>query len=141
MQHKSQQIEVCNSRISCLSEEVKVLSDSLQKKQAAVTQLENELQSYQKAATTPKQLSDVIALTTETVKLKQRLQEAEYQKQQITLEKDAAVQEVEAKKKVEMQLHRHLGKVHAWLSKVDKLIIHTMHTIQINHIVSSLTNR
>ena len=122
MQHKSQQIAVCNSRISRLSEEVKVLSDSLQKKQAAVTQLENELQSYQKAATTPKQLSDVIALTTEIVKLKQRLQEAEYQKQQITLEKDAAVQEVEAKKKVEMQLHRHLGKVvvknhytHLWI--------------------------
>ena len=111
MQHKSLQIAVCNSRISRLSEEVKVLSDSLQKKQAAVTQLENELQSYQKAATTPKQLSDVIALTTETVKLKQRLQEAEYQKQQITLEKDAALQEVEAKKKVEMQLHRNLGKV------------------------------
>ena len=119
MQHKSQQIEVCNSRISRLSEEVKVLSDSLQKKQAAVTQLENELQSYQKAATTTKQLSDVIALTTEIVKLKQRLQEAEYQKQQITLEKDAALQEVVAKKKVEMQLHRHLGKV------VVKIIIHT----------------
>ena len=122
MQHKSQQIAVCNSRISRLSEEVKVLSDSLQKKQAAVTQLENELQSYQKAATTPKQVSDVIALTTETVKLKQRLQEAEYQKQQATLEKDAALQEVEAKKKVEMQLHRHLGKVvvknhytHQWI--------------------------
>ena len=122
MQHKSQQIAVGNSRISRLSEEVKVLSDSLQKKQAAVTQLENELQSYQKAATTPKQLSDVIALTTETVKLKQRLQEAEYQKQQITLGKDAALQEVEAKKKVEMQLHRHLGKVvvknhytHPWI--------------------------
>ena len=122
MQHKSQQIAVCNSRISRLSEEVKVLSDSLQKKQAAVTQLENELQSYQKAATTPKQVSDVIALTTETVKLKQRLQEAEYQKQQATLEKDAALQEVEAKKKVEMQLHRHLGMVvvknhytHQWI--------------------------
>ena len=122
MQHKSQQIAVCNSRISRLSEEVKVLSDSLQKKQAAVTQLENELQSYQKAATTSKQLSEVIALTTETVKLKQRLQEAEYQKQQATLEKDAALQEVEAKKKVEMQLHGHLGKVvvknhytHQWI--------------------------
>ena len=122
MQHKSQQIAVCYSRISHLSEEVKVLSDSLQKKQAAITQLENELQSYQKATTTPKQLSDVIALTTETVKMKQRLQEAEYQKQQATLEKDAALQEVEAKKKVEMQLHRHLGKVvaknhytHPWI--------------------------
>ena len=72
--------------------------------------LESELQSYQKAAT-PRCLSNMITLTAETTTLKQRLQEAEFQKQQNTLEKDAALQEVEAKKKVEMQLHRHLGKV------------------------------
>ena len=122
MQHKGQQIAVCNSCISRLSEEVKVLSDSLQKKQAAVTQLENEFQSHQKASSNPKLLSDILTLTTEIAKLRQTLQEAEYQKQQITLEKDAALQEVEAKKKVEMQLHRDLGKVvvknhytHPWI--------------------------
>ena len=72
--------------------------------------LESELQSYQ-AASSPKQLSDVISLTTEVAELKQRLQEAEFQKQQTILEMEAAVQEVEAKKKVETQLHRYLGKV------------------------------
>ena len=75
-----------------------------------MSQLESEYKSYQKAATL-KHLSVMIVLTTETAQLKQRLQEAEFQKQQTTLEKDAAVQEVEAKKKVKMQLHRDLGKV------------------------------
>ena len=74
-----------------------------------MSQLESEYQSYQKAATL-KHLSDMIVLTTETAQLKQRLQEAEFQTQQTTLEKDAALQELEAKKKVEMQLHRYLGK-------------------------------
>ena len=60
---------------------------------------------------TSKQLSDVISLTIEIAQLKQRLQETEFQRQQNTLLREAAVQEVNAKKKVEMQLHRHLGKV------------------------------
>ena len=77
-----------------------------------MAQLESELHSYQKAASKPKLLLDILTLTTEIAKLRQTLQEAEFQKQQSTLEKDVAVQEVEAKKKVEMQLHRHLGKVH-----------------------------
>ena len=76
-----------------------------------MAQLESELQSYQKPASTPKLLSAVIALTTEIAELKQKLQEAEFQKQQSTLEREAKVQDVEVKKKVEMQLHRHLGKV------------------------------
>ena len=86
------------------------MSSSLQEKEATVARLEEKLPSYQKASSTPKQLSDVITLTTEIAELKQKLKEAEYQKQQNSLEKEAAVQEMEAKKKVEMQLHRHLGK-------------------------------
>ena len=63
------------------------------------------------AASTPMQLSEVITLTTKIAELKQKLQEAQFQKRQTTLEKKAAVQEVEAKKKVKMLLHRRLGKV------------------------------
>jgi len=121
LQHKSQQITASESCISQLTKEVEALSSSLQEKEATIAQLESEIQSHQKASSNPKLLSDILTLTTEIAKLRQRLQEAEYQKQQITLEKDAAVQEVEAKKKVEMQLHRDLGKV---VVKNDKLIIH-----------------
>ena len=110
MEYKAQHVAACNSCISGLSQEVETLSSSLQEKEAAVAQLESELQSYQ-AASTPKLLSAVIALTTEIAELKKRLQEAESQRQQSFLEREAAVQEVEAKKKVEMQLHRYLGKV------------------------------
>ena len=110
LEHKSQQIAVCNSRISGLSEEVEALSTFLQEKEAAVAQLESELQSYQKPASNPKLLSDILTLTTEIAEVRQTLQEAEYQKQQNILEREAAVQEVEAKKHVEIQLHRHLGK-------------------------------
>ena len=121
MEHKSQQIAVCNSHISDLNKEVEALSSSLQEKEATVAQLEGELHSYQKADTNLKLLSDILTLTTEIAELRQTLQEAEYQKQQSSLEKDVAVQEVEAKKKVEMQLHRHLGKVVV----KKKLFIHT----------------
>ena len=109
-EHKTQQIAACKSRISDLSKEVEALSSSLQEKEATVVLLEGKLPSYQKTASTPEQLSDVITLTAEIAELKQKLKEAEVQKQQATLEKDAAVQEMQSKKKVEMQLHRHLGK-------------------------------
>ena len=75
-----------------------------------MARLEGKLPSYQKAASTSKHLSDVITLTTEIAELKQKLREAEFHKQQATLKKDAAVQEMETNKKVEMQLHRCLGK-------------------------------
>ena len=110
MEHKSQQVAVCNSQISQLTEEVEALSSYLQEKEATVAQLESELQSYDKAASNPKLLSAVIMLTSEIGELKQKLQEAEVQKQQNILEREAAVQEVEVKKDVEIQLHRHLGK-------------------------------
>ena len=113
LEHKSQQVAVCNTQISQLSEEVEALSSSLQEKEAAVAQLESELPSYQKDDSNPKLLSSVITLTTEITELKQKLQEAEVQKQQNILEMEAAVQEVEAKRDEEIQLHRHLGKKNA----------------------------
>ena len=84
-------------RISQLTKEFEALSSSLQEKEATVALLEGKLPSCQKAASTPEQLSDVITLTVGIVELKQKLKEAEFQKQQVTLEKDAAVQEVEGK--------------------------------------------
>ena len=97
-------------RISQLAKEFEALSSSLLEKEATVARLEGKLPSCQKAASTPKQLSDAITLTTEIAELRQKLKDTEYQKQQNSLEKEAAVQEMEAKKKVELQLHRHLGK-------------------------------
>ena len=46
----------------------------------------------------------------EIAELKQKLQEAEYQKQQADLERKTAIQEMEAKQQCEIELHRHLGK-------------------------------
>jgi len=91
-------------RTSQLTKEFEALSSSLDEKEATVALLEGKLQSYQKTASTPEQLSDVITLTAEIAELKQKLKEAEFQKQQNT--REAAVQDMEAKKKVEMQLHR-----------------------------------
>ena len=89
-------------------EKVEALSSSLKEKEAKENQIVSTFHPYQ---STPKQLSDVISLTIEIAELKQRLQEAEFQRQQNILKREAAVQEVEAKKKVEMQFHTHLGKV------------------------------
>ena len=88
-----------------------------------MAQLESELQSYQKRASNPKLLSDILTLTTEIAELRQMLQEAELQKQQSTLEKETAVQEVETKKKIEIQLHRHLGKVVVKISSMHTHIL------------------
>ena len=100
-----------------------------------MSQLESEYKSYQKAATL-KHLSDMIVLATETAQLKQRLQEAEFQKRQTTLEKETALQEVEGKKKVEMELHRHLGKVVVKSRKL--LIIYTHPQIHFNYLQMNL---
>ena len=113
LEYKSKQVAVCNSQISQLTEEVEALSSSLQEKEATVAQLEEKHPSYQQDASNPKLLSAVIILTTEIAELKQKLKEAEVQKQQNILEREAAVQEVEAKKDEEIQLHRHLGKKNA----------------------------
>ena len=108
MEHQAQQIAAYELRISQLTIEFEALSSSLQEKEATVALLEGRLPPHQKTASTPEQLSDVITLTVEIAELKQKLKEAEFQKQQATLERKAALQEVEAKKKVEM--HRRLGK-------------------------------
>ena len=66
-------------------------------------QLQNELQQ---AASTP----EVLKLTTQIASLQQKLQEMEHQKQQAELERESAVQDVEARKRFEEQLHAELGK-------------------------------
>ena len=104
---KSQQIKASNSTISHLNEEIETLSTCLQEKEATVGQLQNELQQ---AASTPVELSEVLKLTTQIASLQQKLQEMEYQKQQAEMEREAAVQDVEARERFEQQLHAKLGK-------------------------------
>ena len=65
------------------------------------------MEQLQQAASSPIDLSVVI---TQIASLQQKLQEMEYQKQQADLERDAAVQDVEAREKFELQLHAQLGK-------------------------------
>ena len=106
MEYKSQQIETRDLRISHLTKQVEALAHSLHEKETTATHLQ-----LQHVTTTPEQLSKVITLTTEIAELKQRLQEVEYQKQLVVLERETAVQDMEAKRKVELQLHKHLGKL------------------------------
>ena len=68
------------------------------------------MEQLQQAASSPIDLSVVITLITQIASLQQKLQEMEYQKQQAELERDAAVQDVEAREKFEVQLHAQLGK-------------------------------
>lgn len=70
-------------------------------------QLQNELQQ---AGNTPTGLSKVLELTTQIASLQQKVQEMEYQKKQADLKREAAVQDVEARKRFEIQLHAQLGK-------------------------------
>lgn len=111
---KSQQIEACNSDINRLTKEVISLSSSLQEKEAAAAQLQNELQKRQQIAST--QLLEFIKLRAQIAELELRLQEVEYQKQQAELEMKAAVQEMEARRNLEAQLHAQLGE--QWISSV-----------------------
>ena len=106
MEYKSQQIEKHDLCISHLTEQVETLAHSLHEKETTATHLQ-----LQQVTTTPEQLSKVITLTTQIAELKQSLQEAEYQKQLLVMEREAAVQAMEAKQKVELQLHKHLGKL------------------------------
>ena len=107
MEYKSQQIETRDVHIRNLTAEVEVLSQSLHEKETTAAQLQSELQSCQKVTSTSQQLT----LTTEIAELRQRLNETEHIKQSAVLEREAAVQEVEAKQKSEVQLHKHLGKL------------------------------
>lgn len=108
LKHKSQQIDDCNLSICHLTDKLTVLSSSLHEKETTISQLQN---AYQQVTSIPQQLSEEITLTTQIAELKQRLQEAEYQKQQVVLERESAVQEYKAMKILEMQLHKRVGKL------------------------------
>ena len=85
----SQQIEAYNTEISHLGKEIEVLSSSLQEKEATAAQLQNELQTHQQVSST-----QLLGLTTQIAELEHRLQEADEQKHQVELEKEATVQEM-----------------------------------------------
>ena len=107
---KSQQIEVCKADISHFSEEIEVLSSSLQEKQAAVAQLQSELQTHQQVATAPEELLGLLKVTTQIAELERKLQEAKYKKLQAELERDAIAQEMKAMNNLKEQLHAQFGK-------------------------------
>ena len=106
---KSQQIETCNAGITHLSEEIKMLSSSLQEKEAAAAQLQSELKKREQVASS--QLLGFIKLRVQITELEHKLQEAEEQKQQVELERNATVQEMKAKESLKAQIHAHLGRL------------------------------
>ena len=106
---KSQRIGACNADISHLDKEIKVLSSSLQEKEAAAAQLQSKLKKCEQVAST--QLLGFIKLRTQIAELEQRLQEAEEQKQKAELEREATVQEMKARQSFKVQLHAQLGKL------------------------------
>ena len=108
---KSRQIEACEQNISHLSEEVECLSHCLQQKEATVAELQSKLQSHEQLATTPETLSELLKLAPQIAELERRLQEAEYQKLQAELEREAAIEEVEAMQNFVALLHVQLGKI------------------------------
>ena len=91
-EQKSQQIETCNADITHLGEKIKVLSSSLQEKEAAAAQLQSELKKREQVAST--QLLGFIKLRTQIAELECKLQETEEQKQQVELEKEATMKEI-----------------------------------------------
>ena len=103
-ERRLQLIESCNLNISCLSEEV-------EQKEATLAQLKRELQSYEEVVDSPEQLLELLELEPQVAELAQRLQEAEGQKLQLELEREAAFEEVEAMKNFETLLHVLLGKM------------------------------
>ena len=108
-EQKSQQIETCNADITHLSEEIKMLSSSLQEKEAAAAQLQSELKKREQVVST--QLLGFIRLRFQIAELERKLQEAEEQKQQVELERNATVQEMKAKESLKAQIHAHLGRL------------------------------
>ena len=68
------------------------------------------MEQLQQATSFPIDLSVEITLITQIASLQQKLQEMEYQKQWAELERDTAVQNVEAREKFKVQLHAQLGK-------------------------------
>ena len=76
-----------------------------------MAQLQSKLQSHDQLATTPENLSELLKLAPQIARLECRLQEAEYQKLQAELERQAAVKEVEAIHNFITMLHVQLGKM------------------------------
>ena len=103
---KSQQIETYNTEISHLSNKIEVLSSSIQEKEVTATQFQNELQTRWQVSST-----QLLGLTTQIAELEYRLQEAEEQKHQVELEKEATVQEMNARQSFKVQLYAQLGKL------------------------------
>ena len=90
-QLKSRKTETYNTEISHSSNRIEVLSSSIQEKEATVAQLQNELQTRWQVSST-----QLLGLTTQIAELEHRLQEADEQKHQVELEKEATVQEIQA---------------------------------------------
>lgn len=68
-----------------------------------------QLQSCQQATRSPTEWSVVITLLTQIASVQQKLQEINYQKRQAELERDVAVQDMEAREKFKVQLRAQLG--------------------------------
>ena len=88
-----------------------MLSGSLQEKEAAASQLQNILQTYQKVDSAPEQFLWLLKVTTQIAALKHKLQEAEYKKLEVELERDAIAQEIKAMENLNAQLHAKFGKL------------------------------
>lgn len=97
------QIESCKLNISRLSKE-------MEQKEATVAQLKSELQSAHEQHATPEQLLQILELNAQIAELEHRLQEVKEKKQQEELDKEAAVQEVDAMKEFIQMLCEKLGK-------------------------------
>ena len=107
---KSKQTEARNVEIHHLSEEIEVLSSSLQEKEAAAAQLQSELEKHEQVTSAPEQLLGLLKVKIQIAELERKLLEAEEQKKQAELERDATVQEMKAKENLRAQLHAHFSK-------------------------------
>ena len=76
-----------------------------------MAQLQSKLHSHDQLATTPETLSELLKLAPQIARLECRLEEAEYQKLQAELERQAAIEEVEAIQNFVTMLHVQLGKI------------------------------
>ena len=76
-----------------------------------MAQLQSKLQSHKQIASTQETLSELLKLAPQIAELECRFQEAEYQKLQAELEREAAMEEVEAMQNFVTLLHVQLGKI------------------------------
>ena len=76
---------------------------------------------------------ELLKLAPQTAELERRLQKAEYQKQQAELEKEIAIKEMEAQKKLQMELLSQFG-----TRKLrTKMVCSTIYTIVIVYIMTT----